>query len=130
MGTNEKPVGFDADGMWDSLAGAWDARGDWHADVTRDLTVAMVDELAPAAGESIVELACGPTADAAREVSRRLGADVELRVGDLSGRMIEAARRRADRDGADIAFQTLDVTALALPDDSADAIVARWIYML
>lgn len=130
MGTDASPVGFDAAGMWDSLAGTWDARGDWHADVTRDLTTAMVNALAPSIGESIVEVACGPTADAALEVARRFGGDVRLRAGDLSPRMVEAARRRAERSGAAITFTALDVTALALPSDSVDGLVARWIYML
>ena len=130
MDMDSTPVGFDAAGMWDSLAATWDARGDWHANTTRDLTAAMADALAPIAGETIVELACGPTADAAMEVARRLAGDVRLSAGDLSPRMVDAARRRAVRDGVDIAFTTLDVTALALPTGSVDGLVARWIYML
>lgn len=130
MTSDSGPVGFDAEGMWDSVAGAWDTRGDWHADVTRELTTAMVEALAPAAGEDVLEVACGPTADVACAVRREYGAAVHVRAGDLSGLMVEAARRRAQRDGLDIDFSTLDVTALALPDDSVDAIAARWIYML
>jgi SAM-dependent methyltransferase len=130
MDSDGAPVGFDAAGMWDSLAATWDARGEWHADITRDLTVAMVDALAPMAGETIVELACGPTADAAMEVDRRLAGDVRLSAADLSQRMVDAARRRAARDHAAISFATLDVTALALPAGSVDGLLARWVYML
>ncbi len=122
--------GFGAAGMWDTLAPTWDARGDWHARVTRDLTTRMVDALDPSEGQSIVELACGPTADGVREVGRRLGDRVRLRAGDLSVRMLDAARRRAADDGADIEFTVLDVTHLDLPPAEVDGVLARWIYML
>ncbi len=122
--------GFGSEGMWDTLAPTWDARGDWHAEVTHDLTSRMVDALDPSDGQSILELACGPTADGVREVHRRMGGRVRLRAGDLSSRMLEAARRRSARDGADIDFEVLDVTELDLPSGSVDGVLARWIYML
>ena len=124
------PIGFDAEGMWDSLAATWDARGDWHARITHDLTTAMVDALAPSTGETIIEVACGPTADVAMEVARRLPTDVRLSAGDLSPRMVDAARRRAEQRGVPITFTTLDITALALETGSVDGLAARWIYML
>lgn len=130
MDDDNAPVGFDAEGLWDSVAGAWDSRGDWHATVTRDLTTAMVDALAPSSGETVLELACGPTADVAVEVARRFSGDVRVQAGDLSQRMLEAAQRRALGEGLDITFTPLDVTALALSDHSVDRIAARWIYML
>lgn len=130
MTTEDAPVGFDAEGMWDSVADAWDARGDWHADVTRELTTTMIRALDLRNTDSVVELACGPTADIATAVAQRPGFTGTVRAGDLSARMIEAAERRARRDGLPVSFEQLDVTRLPFPDGSVDKIAARWIYML
>jgi len=130
MAAHDGPVGFDAEGMWDAVAGAWEARGEWHAGVTRKLTEAMVTALELGGDETLIELACGPTADIASAVRQQPGFTGTVRAGDLSQQMIDAAERRAVRDGLDISFQRLDVTALDLPDSSVDRVAARWIYML
>jgi len=116
--------------MWDAIAGAWDARGEWHATVTRPLTDAMVDALEPRDTDTVIELACGPTADVATGVAKRAGFGGTIRAGDLSQHMVAAAERRARRDGLPISFERLDVTDLSLPDHSVDRVAARWIYML
>src|SRR5690625_958970 len=51
MMNDDTQGGFGAAGMWDTLAPTWDARGDWHARVTRDLTTRMVDVLDPSEGQ-------------------------------------------------------------------------------
>jgi ubiquinone/menaquinone biosynthesis C-methylase UbiE len=113
-------------GMWDQLAAAWDARGDWHAQVTTDLTRVMVDELAPATGQRVVELACGPTADGALEVARRCPG-CQVMATDLSPAMLSAARRRG---GDALQYGIIDVTNPELADDEVDGLLARWVYML
>lgn len=113
-------------GMWDRLAPAWDARGDWHAQVTADLTQAMVDQLHPQSGQRIIEFACGPTADGAREVARRCP-DCHVMATDLSPAMLAAAKHRA---GDAVEYAVLDVSALELPDHEVDGLLARWVYML
>lgn len=130
MGTQDAPMGFGAEGMWDALAGAWDDRGEWHAGVTRELTDAMVESLDPQPGDTVLEVACGPTADIAAAVARRPRFAGTIRAGDLSAQMVQAAERRALRDGLDISFLQLDVTDLGLPDKSIDRLAARWVYML
>lgn len=130
MTTNDAPMGFDAEGMWDSVAAEWDARGEWHAGVTRPLTDAMVEALEPLDTDTVVELACGPTADIATAVAKRPGFAGTVRAGDLSLQMVAAAERRSYRAGLDISFEQLDVTGLTLADDSVDRVAARWIYML
>lgn len=129
MATQDAAFGFDAEGMWDSLADAWDGRGEWHAGVTRELTEMMVEELALTGADTLVELACGPTADIATAAVRSRNTATVL-AGDLSARMVQAAQRRAQRHGLDISFRQLDVTDLALPDKSVDRLAARWVYML
>lgn len=114
-------------GMWDALAGAWDARGDWHAEVTRTLTRRMVDDLQAESGHRVVEFACGPTADAALEVARR-HPDCDIVATDISPAMLAAAERRGQ--GLPVQYRLLDVTAPHLPDAGVDRVVARWVYML
>jgi ubiquinone/menaquinone biosynthesis C-methylase UbiE len=113
-------------GMWDRLAAAWDARGDWHGRVTAELTQQMVDQLEPAPGERVVELACGPTADGALEVARRCP-ECQVVATDLSPAMLTAAKRRG---GDAVEYAILDVTEPDLPDHDVDGLLARWVYML
>ena len=113
-------------GMWDRLASAWDAHGDWHTEVTAELTRRMVDRLDPAPGQRIVEAACGPTADGAREVVRRCP-DARVTATDLSPEMLAAARRRG---GDALDYRVLDVANPDLADGEIDGWLARWVYML
>lgn len=114
-------------GMWDALAGAWDARGDWHAQVTSALTRRMVDLLEVGPGQTVFEFACGPTADGAVEVARRQP-DCEVTATDISPAMLAAAERRGA--GSPVRYRLLDVAAPDLPDAGVDRILARWVYML
>lgn len=113
-------------GMWDRLAAAWDARGDWHAQVTAELTQRMVDQLELRAGQRVVEFACGPTADGALEVARRCP-ECRVVASDLSSAMLAAARRRG---GDAVEYAVLDVSSPDLADREVDGLLARWVYML
>lgn len=130
MATEDVPIHQVPTGMWDTLAPAWDRHGDWHARVTRPLTEVMVDALAPASGDTVVEVACGPTADSAFEVVARMGPHCRVIASDLSSNMLEAARRRGTAAGIDIDFRVLDVTSLDFLDSTIDRVVGRWVYML
>lgn len=123
---NEVPVG----GMWDALAPVWDRYGDWHATTTRSLTQTMVDALDPHDGDTVVELAGGPTADGAFEIASRLPGRCRLIVSDLSAGMLAAARRRGIDAGIEAEYRQLDVTAVDLADATVDRALARWVYML
>lgn len=114
-------------GMWDALAVAWDARGNWHARVTAALTRRMVDDLDVRPGNRVVEFACGPTSDGALEVAHRCP-DCEVVATDISPAMLAAAERRGA--GSGVRYRLLDVAAPDLPDGSVDRILARWVYML
>lgn len=130
MAPQDASLGFGTQGMWDALARAWDDRGEWHAGVTRELTNTMVESLDPQPHDTVVEVACGPTADVAAMVARRPGFAGTIRAGDLSPQMVQAAERRALRDGLDISFLQLDVTELPFSSATVDRLAARWIYML
>ncbi len=83
----------------------------------RDLILGLVG---PAAGLRILDVGCGDGALAVA-LSRR-GAKV---TGiDTSPRMIEAARLRAGRQGADTAFDVATAQSLPFPPDAFDTVIA------
>lgn len=53
----------------------------------------------------------------------------EVTAVDGSDAMLERARIRARSLGRDVAFARMDLTALAYPDDSFDAVVATFVFM-
>jgi ubiquinone/menaquinone biosynthesis C-methylase UbiE len=81
---------------------------------------AVLKLAAPAVDERVLDVACGTglvTFDAAWEIGRGGSA---LGV-DISGQMVEAARRRAeDRHAPNVDFARMDAEALDLPDGSFD----------
>lgn len=102
----------------------WDlAADDYEPLWQRQLAPAQEAMLAlarPTPGERVLDVACGTglvTLAAAQRVGRRgrvLGVD-------LSERMVEAARRRAEAQGlAQASFERMDGEALAVPDASVD----------
>jgi SAM-dependent methyltransferase len=80
----------------------------------------VVDQLAPEAGDDVLDLGCG-TGNAALIAAAR-GARV---TGvDPAGRLLEIARRDAAAAGLDVTFATGDAASIPLPDDSVDAVVS------
>jgi ubiquinone/menaquinone biosynthesis C-methylase UbiE len=73
-----------------------------------------------AAGERVLDVACG-TGLVALEAARLVGAAGRVTGVDLSGKMVEAARRRAAGLGiANATFQRMDAQKLELEDASFD----------
>ncbi len=52
----------------------------------------------------------------------------EITAIDLSERMLQRARRRAEREGIKVELRRMDVQALDFPDDSFDAVVASFVF--
>jgi len=94
----------------------------WAAQLAAAQT-ALLALAAPAPDERVLDVACGTglvTFDAAWEIGRGGSA---LGV-DISGQMIDAARRRAeDRRAPNISFARMDAEALDLPDASFDVVL-------
>jgi len=87
------------------------------------VTAALVAAIDPRPGNVVLDLAAG-TGDVAEAVAAR-GASVI--ATDISPAMVEAARRRGIR-GAE--HRIMDMQAIELPDESVDAAVSRYGYML
>jgi len=77
--------------------------------------------LAP--GEAVLDVGCG-TGTLAIAAKRRVGAAGAVHGIDASPEMIDRARRKAVKAGADVMFQTAVVEALPFPDGSFDAVLS------
>ncbi len=102
---------------WDRAAGHYEAL--WQAQLA-DAHAALQAAAALAPGERVLDVACGTglvTFDAARAV----GARGQVFGIDLSGQMVDAARRRAQALRLPhVGFARMDAEVLALPDASFD----------
>jgi SAM-dependent methyltransferase len=84
---------------------------------------ALVAVLAPRPSDTVLDLAAG-TGDLAEALAGRVARVIAT---DLSAAMVEAARRR---DLPGVEHRVMDMQAIDLPDDSVDAVVSRFGYML
>ena len=102
----------------------WDlAAADYEALWQSQLRPAQTELLAMAAlrsGEQVLDVACG-TGLVAFAAAEAVGAQGQVLGVDLSGQMVDAARRRAEeRRLSNVGFQRMDAETLALPDASVD----------
>jgi SAM-dependent methyltransferase len=115
---------------WERMAPGWEERRQSIWDDSAHVGRQLVDAVDPRPGETILELAAG-VGDTGLLAAERVGPDGLVISSDLSPAMVEAARRRGAELGiAGVDFRVLDAQALELPDDSVDAVVCRWGYML
>jgi ubiquinone/menaquinone biosynthesis C-methylase UbiE len=90
----------------------------------------LVERLAPAPGETILELAAG-TGETGFLAAPLLQPGGTLITSDSSPAMLAAARRRAAAlELGNVEFRQLDTTAIALPDGRLDGILSRFGYLL
>jgi SAM-dependent methyltransferase len=109
---------------WDGVAAAWDASVDYVNDHMAAATDALIEALAVRPGERVVELAGGPGTLGARW-SSLVGAGGTVVVSDVAPAMVEAATRRLAPFG-NVTTACLDLTAVDLPDASADVVACRF----
>ena len=102
----------------------WDlAAADYEALWQSQLLPAQAELLAMAAlrsGEQVLDVACG-TGLVTFAAAAAIGAQGQVLGVDLSGQMVDAARRRAEeRRLPNVEFRRMDAETLALPDASID----------
>jgi SAM-dependent methyltransferase len=116
--------------VWEAMAPGWEERHGWFESAARPVTERLLEVLQVRPGETILELAAG-TGVVGFTAMRALGGDTRLIVSDFAAAMVEAAQRQGARLGFDrIEYRVLDAEALELPDESVDAVLCRWGYML
>jgi ubiquinone/menaquinone biosynthesis C-methylase UbiE len=112
------------------MAPGWERERDYMWKVTNQVARSMVDALDLDEGATILELACGP-ADTGFTVLEKAGSTGRLIATDFAEQMVDVARRSAAERGiTGIEFRVMNAESMDLPDDSVDAIVCRWGFML
>jgi SAM-dependent methyltransferase len=116
--------------VWEAMAPGWDGRYAFLERTARPVVERMLERLAPAPGQTILELAAGSglVGFAAAEL---VGPGGHVIVSDFAEAMVEAAQRRAAELGLEnVECRVLDAERLELPDDAVDGVLCRWGYML
>ncbi|MDN7848160.1 class I SAM-dependent methyltransferase [Burkholderia seminalis] len=88
------------------------------------LETLLADAEAVSSGSNVLDVGCG-TGAVTLAIARRLGANAHCTGIDISARMIDAARARADRSGVHARFVRADVQTHAFEPASVDLIVSR-----
>jgi SAM-dependent methyltransferase len=87
---------------------------------------AVIDRLAVAPGERVLDVGCG-CGDSTLEVARRVGPSGEVLGVDLSAVMLERARERAAAAGlAQVRFEPADVESHRFPPAAFDVVFSRF----
>jgi ubiquinone/menaquinone biosynthesis C-methylase UbiE len=90
----------------------------------------LVDKANPEPGQSVVEIAAG-TGDLGFRVAERLGQEGRVITTDFAPEMLDVARRQGEARGLrNLDYRLIDAENMDLEDDSVDAVVCRWGYML
>jgi SAM-dependent methyltransferase len=90
----------------------------------------LVDALAPAPGDTLLELAAA-SGDTGLDAAAAVGDGGRLIATDLTPAMVEIGRRRAAEVGArNVEHRVMDAERIDLPDASVDGVLCRMGYML
>jgi ubiquinone/menaquinone biosynthesis C-methylase UbiE len=115
---------------WQGMAAGWERARERLEAFSAPVREWLVDALAARPGDTVLELAAGP-GETGFQVIRQLGENGRLISSDRAPAMVEVARRRAAELGLrNVEHRVLDAEALDLPDDSVDAVLCRFGYML
>jgi len=115
---------------WNRMAGGWEERREWMSRLTGVVNEWIADRADAQPGQTVLELACG-TGDLGLMVAERVGDEGRVISTDFAADMVDVARRQAEARGAtNVEQRVLDAERMDLEDDSVDAVVCRWGYML
>jgi len=114
---------------WDSQAASWFRQREAMLTASRPIHEWMVDHLQLRPGMRVLEIAAGP-GDTGFLAAKRLEGG-RLLSTDLSPSMVESARKRGAELGITNAdYRVLDAQVMDLADESFDAVLCRWGFML
>jgi ubiquinone/menaquinone biosynthesis C-methylase UbiE len=114
---------------WNSQAASWFRQREAMLIASRPVHEWMVDHLELRPGMRVLEIAAGP-GDTGFLAAKRLDGG-RLLSTDLSPSMVESARKRGEELGITNAdYRVLDAQSMDLADESFDAVLCRWGFML
>lgn len=113
-----------------AIAPTWERRRDDIEAVATPVREWMLEQLRPAAGDTVLELAAG-VGDTGFRAAAIVGEAGRLITSDFSPAMLDAARRRGTELGVTNAdYRLIDAERIELADDSVDGVLCRFGYML
>ena len=116
--------------MWGSVAESWDEHADHVEQRAEALTRLMIDAVAPAPGDEVLELACG-AGGLGLAIADQVTPGGRVVLSDVAPEMVAIASTRAARrddvGGAarQVSAQVLDLEQIDMPGDSFDIVVCR-----
>jgi ubiquinone/menaquinone biosynthesis C-methylase UbiE len=114
----------------EAMAPTWERRRADIEEVATPVREWMLRELAPHAGDTVLELAAG-TGDTGFEALALVGQHGRLICTDFSPSMLAAARRRGAELGvSNVEYRVIDAERIELDTDSVDSVLCRFGYML
>jgi SAM-dependent methyltransferase len=115
---------------WNEAAPGWGRRHAWLAEQTRPVTEWLVGSLGATAGQVVLELAAGP-GSIGLSIAEGIAPDGRVISSDVSPEMVGlAGENGAARGLTNVEYRVLDAERLDLADESVDAAVCRWGFML
>lgn len=115
---------------WQSAAAGWEREREAVQAALGPLTDWMIERLAPAPGQTLLELGAG-TGETGLLAARLVEPGGRLILTDRSTAMLEASERRAAELGlTNVEVRVLDMEAIDLPDASVDGALSRLALML
>jgi ubiquinone/menaquinone biosynthesis C-methylase UbiE len=115
---------------WDEMAPGWEDRREWMLAATGSINDWLVEQADPQPGQTVLDIAAG-TGDLGFAAAERIGTEGRLLTTDFAPEMVEAAKRNGEARGLqNVDYRVLDAERMDLEDDSVDAVVSRWSYML
>ena len=115
---------------WAQVAPGWEERREWFMGITGLVNDWLLDKASAEPGQTVLEIAAG-TGDLGFRVAERVGEEGRVITTDLSPQMLDVARRQGEARGlSNVDYRLLDAERMDLEDDSVDAVVCRWGYML
>jgi SAM-dependent methyltransferase len=115
---------------WGEMAPGWETRHDWMMGITGRVNDWLADAVDPQPSQTVLDIAAGP-GDLGFQIAERVGADGRVISTDFAAEMVDVARRFGDARGVtNVEYRVLDAESMDLDDDSVDAAVCRWGYML
>jgi ubiquinone/menaquinone biosynthesis C-methylase UbiE len=116
--------------IWQRMAAGWDRDRRFMQETSQAVSEWLVDALDPKPEQTILELAAG-TGETGFLAAARIGDSGKLISTDFAPKMVDATRAESERLGlANVEPRVLDAEAMDLPNDSVDAVLCRWGYML
>lgn len=112
-------------GMWDAVAPAWSEHAAYADARGSEIGQQMLALSAPAPGERVLELACGP-AGLGLAAAALVAPDGEVVLSDVSAEMTAVAQTRADALGlTNVRTRPLDLVSIDEADGSYDVVLCR-----